>query len=71
MEDYFTFTNLIGARQANLPLYRDSRVQRYKSVQKMMDLIHIAKKTMPKLPVQCYALDQYDRKIICYLSRMG
>lgn len=61
MEDYFTFTNLLGVRQANLSPYREARVQRYKSVQKMMDLIQIAKKTMPKLPLQCFALDEYDR----------
>lgn len=39
MEDYFTFTQLIGVRDANLTPYRDARVQRYKSVKKMMDLI--------------------------------
>lgn len=63
MEDYMTFTHLIGVRQANLSPYRDARVQRYKSVKKMMDLIEIAKRTMPSLPPQIYQLDQFDRKI--------
>lgn len=62
MEDYLTFTNLIGVRQANLSPYRDARVQRYKSVKKMMDLIEIAKKTMPSLPLQIFQLDEFDRK---------
>ena len=68
MEDYFTFTNLIGVRQANLSIYRDARVNRYKSVEKMMDLIQIAKKTCPKLPLQCFALDQFDRNYLVILS---
>ena len=51
MEDYFTFTHLIGVRDANLSPYRDARVQRYKSVRKMMDLIQIAMKTCPDVPL--------------------
>jgi hypothetical protein len=31
-------------------------------VKKMMDLIEIAKKTMPKLPLQLVTLDKFDRK---------
>ena len=62
MEDYFTFTHLIGVRDGNLSPYRDARVQRYRSVKKMMDLIEIAKSTMPKLPSQVFQLDEFDRK---------
>lgn len=47
-------------------MYRDARVQRYKSVEKIMDLIQIAKKTAPKLPLQAFALDEYDRKFVGY-----
>jgi hypothetical protein len=32
----------------------------------MMDLIQIAKKTMPPLPLQCFALDEFDRKYLPY-----
>lgn len=71
MEDYVTFTNLIGVRDANLSPYRDARVLRYKSVQKMMDLIYIAKNTSPKLPIEIFQLDQYDRKLLFILSWMG
>ena len=62
MEDYFTFTHLIGVRDANLSPYRDARVQRYRSVRKMMDLIQIAQKTMPQLPLQVFQLNEFDRK---------
>ena len=60
MEDYFTFTHLIGVRDGNLSPYRDARVQRYRSVKKMMDLIEIAKSTMPALPMQVFQLDEFD-----------
>lgn len=63
MENYFTFTHLIGVRDSNLPPYRDVRLQRYKSVQKMMDLIEIARKTQPPngFPFQVNQLDELDR----------
>ena len=61
MEDYFTFTHLIGVRDANLSPYRDARVQRYKSVRKMMDLIQIAMKTCPDVPLQVFQLNEFDR----------
>ena len=61
MEDYFTFTHLIAVRDANLSPYRDARVQRYKSLRKMMDLIQIAQKTMPALPLQVFQLNEFDR----------
>ena len=64
MEDYFTFTHLIGVRDANLSPYRDARVQRYKSVRKMMDLIQIAQKTMPALPLQVFQLNEFDRTFL-------
>lgn len=35
MQDYFTFTSLIGVRDTNLSPYRDARLQRFKSVKKM------------------------------------
>jgi len=68
MEDYITFTNLIGVRDANLSPYRDARVLRYKSVQKMMDLIYIAKNTSPKLPLQVFQLDEFDGNHFVYSS---
>jgi hypothetical protein len=68
MEDYLTFTKLIGVRDQNLPLYRDGRVQRYKSVKKMMDLLEIARKTCPILPQQVIQLDEYDRNYVYKFS---
>jgi hypothetical protein len=37
----------------------------------MMDLIDIAKKTMPKLPMQLLTLDKFDRKKLYNFSLMG
>ncbi len=47
MDDYFTFTHLLGLRDQNLPLSREIRIQRLQSVKKMMDLLQIAKSLVP------------------------
>lgn len=63
MDHYFTFTQLLGVRDSNLPPHREVRLQRYRSVQKIMDLIEIAQKTRPKaFPFQIAYLDENDRK---------
>jgi hypothetical protein len=39
MENYFTFTRLLGLRDtegANLPLFKDARVKRYQSVERLL-----------------------------------
>ncbi len=64
MENYFTFTSLLGLRDSegsNLPLFKDGRVRRYKSVEKMMDLIEIAGKTRPIIPNSILTLNPLDR----------
>lgn len=71
MDQYITFTSLIGLRDQNLSPYRDARVQRYKSVERMMDLIEIAKSTRPPLPARTIQLDAYDRKNYFERSRVG
>jgi hypothetical protein len=47
MDDYFTFTQLLGLRDQNLPLSRETRIQRLQSVRKMMDLLQVAKGLAP------------------------
>lgn len=61
MDDYFTFTHLLGIRDQNLPLSKETRIQRLQSVRKMMDLLHIAKSIVPKVPAKVFGLDQFDR----------
>lgn len=47
MDNYFTFTSLLGLRDQNLPLFREARIKRLESVKKMVDLIDIAKALHP------------------------
>lgn len=57
MDNYFTFTQLLGIRDQNLPLSREKRLDRLKSVKKMVDLITIAKSLSPKVPQKALSLD--------------
>ena len=64
MENYFTFTQLLGLRDsegANLPVFKDARVKRYQSVEKMMDLLEIAGQTRPFVPSVISTLNPLDR----------
>jgi hypothetical protein len=62
MDYYFTYMNLLGIRDSNLPPFRDARMRRYKSVKKMVDLISIAARLAPMMPVRAFVLDSTDRK---------
>lgn len=64
MQDYFTFTSLLGLRDengGNLPLFKEARVKRYQSVIKMSELIETALATRPVLPPTILTLDPTDR----------
>jgi hypothetical protein len=64
MENYFTFTQLLGLRDsegANLPIFKDARVKRYQSVEKMLDLIEVAGQTRPFVPSVITTLNPLDR----------
>lgn len=62
MDYYFTYMNLLGIRDSNLPPFRDARLRRYKSVKKMVDLISIAGRLSPRIPTRAFMLDPTDRK---------
>jgi hypothetical protein len=47
MDEYFTFTQLLGLRDQNLPLSRETRIQRLQSVRKMIDLLQVARSLAP------------------------
>ena len=64
MDDYFTFTHLLGLRDQNLPLSRETRLQRLQSVKKMVDLLHIAKSVVPSIPTKVFTLDPFDRNLL-------
>ncbi len=61
MDNYFTFTHLLGLRDQNLPLSRETRIQRLQSVRKMMDLLGVAKSLVPQVPGKVFTLDAFDR----------
>jgi hypothetical protein len=62
MDYYGLFTLLVGARGGNLPPYKEARLERYRSVQKIMDLIITASKLAPSFPVRALSLDPFDQE---------
>ncbi len=65
MDYYFTYVGLLGLHSSNLPPFKDARLQRYKSVKKMVDLLSTCIKLTPVVPVRIFHLDEFDRN--CYL----
>jgi hypothetical protein len=66
MDNYFTFTQLLGLRDSeggNLPLFKDARARRFQSVERMLELIETAGQTRPSLPSSIITLNPLDRKI--------
>jgi hypothetical protein len=73
MENYFTFTRLLSLRDsdgANLPLFKDARVRRYQSVERILELLEIAGSTRPPLPSPIVTLNPLDRTP-CQTQRNG
>ena len=60
MERYFTTISLLGLDEGNLPVHRGMRQRRYESVEKMLDLLDVARKIGPKAPWRSLFLDPYD-----------
>ena len=60
MERYFTTVALLGVNDGNLPVHRGMRQKRYESVEKMLDLLDVAKRVGPKFPVDAMFLDPHD-----------
>lgn len=64
MENYFTFTTLLGLKGegGNLPLFRDAKSKRYQSLQRITDLLEVATQTRPSIPNSILTLNPLDRK---------
>ena len=60
MERYFTTVGLLGLNDSNLPVHRGMRQRRYESIEKMLDLLEVAKKIGPKAPWRALMLDPFD-----------
>lgn len=64
MENYFTFTQLLSLRDsegANLPVFKDARVKRYQSVERLLQLLEVAASTRPRVPSPILTLNPLDR----------
>lgn len=64
MDNYFTFTTLLGLKDSvggNLPVFKDARIKRYESVERMIELLDIAGQTRPRLPTPILTLNPLDR----------
>lgn len=64
MENYFSFTRLLSLRDsegANLPLFKDARVKRYQSVERLLELLEVASATRPRIPSPIITLNPLDR----------
>lgn len=63
MDQYFTITKLLGLRGegGNLPLFKDAKVKRFQSLERMLDLLDIAKQTQPRAPSTILTLNPLDR----------
>ncbi len=64
MDNYMTYTTLLGLRDSNPTPFRDTRIQHYKSVKKMVDLISVARSLAPRFPLRALQLDPFDRNNI-------
>ena len=60
MERYFTTVALLGVDRGNLPVHRGMRQKRYESVEKMLDLLDVARRIGPKFPLDALFLDPHD-----------
>jgi hypothetical protein len=60
MERYFTTIALLGVDRGNLPVHRGMRQKRYESVEKMLDLLDVARRVGPKFPLEAMFLDPHD-----------
>ena len=60
MERYFTTIALLGVDKGNLPVHRGMRQKRYESVEKMLDLLDVARRIGPKFPLDALFLDPHD-----------
>jgi hypothetical protein len=60
MDNYFTTIALLGLRDQNLPVFKDARLKRYKSIKKMVDLIQTASKLAPQIPIEAFQLNPLD-----------
>ena len=60
MDNYLLSTYLLGMRDQNLPLFKETRVKHLQSIDKIYKLITIAPRLTPKVPNYLLSLDPND-----------
>lgn len=60
MDNYYLVKELLGLNDGNLPVHKGMRMKRYKSIDKMMDLLDVVKRIQPRLPLNTLTLDKND-----------
>lgn len=60
MEDYQSAVLLLGLRDANLPVFKETRARRLQSIEKMGKLINVLKRLHPHSPRHMLTLDPTD-----------
>jgi hypothetical protein len=62
MDSYYQVKYLLGLNTGNLPVHKGMRQKRYQSIEKVLDLLDVAKRIGPKAPLEALYLDPSDRK---------
>lgn len=60
MENYALSIRLLGLHDQNLPLFKESRTRRLKSIEKMVKLINTMDRLIPPVPKGLFTLDALD-----------
>ena len=60
MDKYFTSIALLGLHDQNLPLFKDVRLKRLASIEKMNRLVTMVPRMIPKIPDTAFHLDPND-----------
>ena len=62
MDNYYLVKELLGLNEGNLPVHKGMRMNRYRSIDKMMDLMDVVKRIQPKMPLNTLSLDPNDEE---------
>ena len=63
MDSYYQVKYLLGLNSGNLPVHKGMRQKRYQSIEKVLDLLDVAKRIGPRAPLEALYLDPSDRKL--------
>jgi hypothetical protein len=61
MDNYYSVKALLGINDGNLPVHKGMRQNRYRSIEKILDLLDVIKRIGPRAPLEAFYLDPTDR----------